>query len=138
MDRMPQTTAQLKAWLAARPQVQLVEEPGARPTPRLPTRPLPETDEEEALLSELRTLAKQHGWVGEHSVHPDDGIRCMLVRGSEVLVVQVLRRNQKLTMAQQTWLSVLEHTGKVETYIWHGGLRTDHAAMQERLTRRAG
>jgi len=133
---MPQSTAQLKAWLAARPQVQVVEESGARRPVSMPTRPLPASDAEEALLSEVRTLATQYGWVGEHSVHPQDGIRCTLVRGTDVLVVQLLRRGQKLTMVQQTWLHVLAHTGKIETYTWRSGHAADRAAMQARLSRR--
>jgi len=92
----------------------------------------PDTRPEAVLLDYIRGLAKQQGWLGEHTWSKDEGLRCILVR-ERVLIVQVLRANQKLTMSQQTWLDALRRTGDVEVYVW---TPQDRAAIADRLTRR--
>jgi len=121
------TEAQFKALLAERPQLRMVDDADVVRDDR----------PEAVMLAEIQRLAKQHGWLGEHTWNaqgPNSGLQCLLVRERVVLAL-ILGPRQKISMAQQTWLEVLRRTGDVDVYCWHAGTK-DQAVMQERLSRR--
>lgn len=99
--------------------------------------PLPRDTPEGTLLDQVRSLAKRYGW---QSYHTHDSRRSepgypdlTLCDGTSLLIYELKTNTGKPTEAQQTWLNLLAHTGKVECGIWRPG---DLAVIHARLSRR--
>lgn len=99
--------------------------------------PLPQETPEGVLLAEIRKLAHPLGW---QSYHTHDSRRSesgfpdlILTDGTSLLMYELKTNTGKPTEAQQMWLNLLEHTGKVECGIWRPRQWAD---ISERLTRR--
>jgi hypothetical protein len=98
---------------------------------------LAEETPEGQLLDRVRSFAKLQGW---QSYHTHDSRRSepgfpdlVLCDGRDLLIYELKTNSGKCTPEQARWLSLLEHTGKVECGIWRP---RDFAAIAARLTRR--
>jgi hypothetical protein len=100
---------------------------------------LPGTTTEEELLALVRDLAKTTGWLCYHthdSRRSEEGYPDVtLTDGDAVLIYELKNNTRKPTEAQERWLQLLAHTGKVETGIWRP---RDWTQIVERLTRKRG
>jgi hypothetical protein len=83
-----------------------------------PQQELPEA----RLLSRVTAEARRLGYLVYHT---HDSRRSapgfpdlVLCNGARLLFVELKSRTGKLTPEQSTWLSMLRHTGLVETYLW--------------------
>jgi hypothetical protein len=87
-----------------------------------PTRGMDPETPEGVLLARIRELAKRWSWEAYHtydSRKSDIGFPdLVLTDGKDVLMMELKTNTGKATAAQQTWLSLLQHTGKVEAGIW--------------------
>ena len=94
-----------------------------------PRRPLAE----EALLQQVRAVAKRYGYLSFHtrdSRRSDKGFPDLLAtNGRRLLAIECKSQAGKLTAEQAQWLALLAHTGHCETYI----LRPSDVADLERL-----
>ena len=77
---------------------------------------------EEEFLQQVRALAHALGWKTYHtrdSRRSDEGfLDLLMVRDKRLLVAELKREDRHLTPQQEAWLTMLEATGKVETYLW--------------------
>jgi VRR-NUC domain len=101
---------------------------------------------EKTFLSDVRRLAKAHGWVPYHthdSRHSDSGFPDLVLARpatstspGRLIFAELKRAKTKTTTAQDTWLSVLAHTVPgVEVYLWRPD---DIETIVEILTARIG
>lgn len=100
----------------------------------------PETRDvtEGAFLAEVLRLAKQNAWEAYHT-HDSrksesgfpDLVLCRPGNPGSIIFAELKTRTGKLSVAQQRWLSVLEHTGLVEACLWRPA---DMPAIVARLT----
>lgn len=109
------TTAQLQQVLKDRPAT--IAGTPRHPAQAQPRAHQPPTDIEEQAGLRLQRLAKQHGWVGEDCWDAEDGLRCLLARGTELLYVQVLRPAQPASAEQAKLLRALRETGHIEVFV---------------------
>jgi len=105
---------------------------------RSPAPPPPASPEgHDALTAFLRTLegiAVAYGWAGQWSWNPqgeDAGLHVLLVRGTEILYVEVPLPGQGLTASQARDAVRWDATGKVEVYTW---TPKDLIQIRERLS----
>jgi hypothetical protein len=98
---------------------------------------LPDDTPEGSLLARVRRLATDNGWL---TFHTHDSRRSeygfpdlVCTDGTAVLMYELKTNSGKLTPEQQRWLSLLEHTGKVECGMWRP---RDFPAIAARLTRK--
>jgi hypothetical protein len=107
-------------------------------TMRTPTTEMDPASPEEVLLGKVRQLAKIHGWQVYHTRDSRKSERgfpdVVLTDGEAVLFIELKTNTGKVTAAQQTWLSLLQHTGKVEAQVWRP---RDWPQIVTRLTRHA-
>jgi len=86
--------------------------------------PLPEDTPEATLLTNIRTLAHQQGWLFHHvkdSRGCDPGYPdiCCVKPGHPVLFAELKSRTGKVTEEQATWLGVLSHSvPPVQVFVW--------------------
>jgi hypothetical protein len=121
-----------EAWLRARG-FTLDGETARRSAPASGAEAMPEG----TLLATIRALATPYGWLIYHTYDsrksepgfPDT----VLTDGESLLMYELKDNHRKPTHEQETWLSLLAHTGKVECGIWRP---RDLPAITERLTRR--
>jgi len=107
-------------------------------TPRSPAPPARTSPaEHDALTAFLRTLegiAREYGWAGQWSWNPqgeDVGLHVLLVRGTDILYVEVPLPGQGLTASQHRDAVRWDATGKVEVYTW---TPKDLIRIRERLS----
>jgi hypothetical protein len=85
-------------------------------------------------LAQVKTLAKQHGWLVYHthdSRRSDEGFPDMVMVGPDAVIFAELKTTTgKLTAHQALWLELLRHTGRVEAYLWRP---QDWPVIQARL-----
>jgi hypothetical protein len=94
---------------------------------------------EDDLLTDIRRLAKVHGWLTYHthdSRKSEEGFPDLVLAKPGRLIFAELKNNtRKLTPAQHTWLDVVAHTVPgVEAYLWRP---RGWDCIVECLTRRA-
>lgn len=99
---------------------------------------MPADTAERNLLGQVRRIAIDNGWSFYHtwrSDHSEAGFPdCVLVKPGRLIFAELKSRTGKLTQAQETWLSLLQHSlPDVEVYTWRP---TDWPAIQTLLTRR--
>jgi hypothetical protein len=88
---------------------------------------------EAALLAHINTCTSRSGWSGwwtREARGKGSGVEGLLIRGTDVLYVQLLGPQTRPTMVQQTWVSLLTHTGKFEVHQWRP---QDRQAITDRL-----
>jgi VRR-NUC domain len=102
-----------------------------------PQNTLPDDTPEGSLLARVRRLATDNGWA---SYHTHDSRRSeygfpdlVCTDGTAVLMYELKTNSGKLTAEQQRWLSLLEHTGKIECGVWRP---RDWPQITARLTRK--
>lgn len=99
---------------------------------------LPDETPEGVLLGRVRALAKAHGFLTYHtyrSTRSETGFPDVVLTNGVSLIFAELKTNTgKLTPAQGQWLSLLDHTETVETFIWRP---MNWADIVTRLTRRS-
>jgi VRR-NUC domain len=107
------------------------------PVHTTPQNTLPDDTPEGSLLARVRRLATDNGWL---SYHTHDSRRSeygfpdlVCTDGTAVLMYELKTNTGKLTPEQQRWLSLLEHSGKVEAGVWRP---RDFAQITARLMRK--
>lgn len=115
-----------------RPGYRVLEPVGAQPD----RTPLPEDTPEGKLLTEIRSLAKRHGWL---SYHTHDSRRSelgfpdlALCNGKSLLLYELKDNHRKLTHDQALWLAMLAHCDTIEAGLWRPH---DWPSIVARLTR---
>lgn len=97
---------------------------------------LPADTPEDTLLSEIRRLAKPYGWLTYHthdSRKSEEGFPdLVLTNGVSLLMMELKDNTKKPSKEQAFWLSMLNHTGKVEAGIWRPNMWSE---IVQRLTR---
>jgi VRR-NUC domain len=107
------------------------------PAHTTPSTTLPDDTPEGSLLARVRRLATENGWLTFHtydSRRSEYGFPDLVCTdGTAVLMYELKTNTGKLTPEQQRWLSLLEHTGKVECGVWRP---RDWPQISARLTRK--
>ena len=91
-------------------------------------------DTEKDFLTKVRGFAKLYGWLTYHthdSRRSDEGFPdLVLCNGLSLIFAELKTRTGKLSKSQDTWITTLGHTQKVEVYLWRPA---DLPAIIERL-----
>lgn len=115
--------------------------PEAEGSPALWRQDIPETlpanTTEAELLAVLRKLAKAESWELYHTYNSEKSEPgwpdTVITDGVSLLIYELKDNRRKPTPEQETWLSLLAHTGKVECGIWRP---KDWSYIYARLTRK--
>lgn len=77
---------------------------------------------EQTVLNAVRLHARINGWLVYHTHDSRKSERgfpdIVATNGSRLLFAELKRANGKLTVEQERWIQLLDHTGKVDAFVW--------------------